>query len=475
MATFSSSKASRERGPLTPGQESAAAFLFYSGWAVTLLYFPSGLMHAVFGGKVYFRDILLMFHLAAVAVWLLKTGRFSEVARRSALLFVPAVFILPALFNDVYRVEAMTFIKWTAFWLDWICLGSLSLLVIKGRSTALTIFVVLTMLLLVADLGAGFYEKASGTYVFQVKGEVSAFGVRSGLDAKLASELRIKGLQRDVFSFANLMAASCVAGLLAFVNARELRLQIACVVWSGLFGLGMFNSGGRSAFFGVFAAALVAGGLLFMQETVRKYYKRIVLGWFLIALAVSATGVGRLSEAIGGSVMKGSHIGNSDSAYERDANWTGITDTIKGAPIVLVSGGPVAALLDPKVDAIYHWADNQYLWFLYHTSIIGFLAMTLFFATMLGLPPPGDRQWIKDGMVLFLLFVMGEAIARESMTFIGCMPLFVACGCLYYGAGESVSRGAPRSSSRRPRPAPGTRSDALDFTRRVREAERRRE
>lgn len=473
MATSYYNRIGRIPGSLPPSQARAARWLFYSGWGITLLYFPSGLMHAIFGSSVYFRDILLLIHLSAASMWLIKTGKFADVAKRSWLLAVPAIFVVPALFNDTFRVEALTFIKWTAFWLDWICMGRIALVVVQRWQTGVVFMAGLTALLLLSDLGAGFYEKITNAYIFHVNGEVSAFGVEMGKETTLASHLRVKGLQRDVFSFANLMAASCVAGLLAFVNTQELRNQVICVIWSSLFGYGMFTSGGRSAFFGVFASALIAGGLLFMPEAARKYYSRVVLGWFLIAITISFTGVGQLSESIGGSVMSGSHIGNSDSAYMRDANWAGITQRMKDVPVVLVSGGPLASLLDPKIDAIYHWADNQYLWLLYHTGFIGFLAVVLYFWFILGARPPEGKIWIRDALVLYLLFVMGEAIARESLTFIGCMPLFVACGC-HGDIGGFDSDGAPRSSSRRSREAPKVRTDgAADFARRIREAERR--
>ncbi len=33
-----------------------------------------------------------------------------------------------------------------------------------------------------------------------------------------------------------------------------------------------------------------------------------------------------------------------------------------------------------------------------------------------------------DVIVICLLFVIGEGIVRESLTFMGCLPLFLACG-----------------------------------------------
>lgn len=79
-------------------------------------------------------------------------------------------------------------------------------------------------------------------------------------------------------------------------------------------------------------------------------------------------------------------------------------------------------------------------------------------------------------MILYLLFVMGEAIARESMTFIGCMPLFVACGCQEDPDESGGGSAGPPAASRRSRNNPvARRSDADDFARRIRNAERRKQ
>jgi hypothetical protein len=482
LSSFGNSQ--RRSGDLTAGQIRAAGKLFYCGWAITLLYFPSGLLHFVLGAGVYGRDLLLGIHFCAGLYWLLKTRKLAAFARRSWLLLVPAVFVLPAVFYRLTAVEALTFSKWTVFWLDWIIMGGLAPLVLKEINRTFVIFAALTALLLAADLAAGSYERIANHYLLDTRGEKSDFGVEEGKELTLQSHLRAKGLQRDVFSYSNLMAMSCVAGLLAFISFEEITPRFFSMAWIACFGVGMFLSGGRSAFFGVAAAGLATIGYLTIPEMVRRYDRRLVLGWFLFALIISVVGVGELTEAIGSSLMRGSHIGNSASAYARDANWTGIMDAIERDPVVLVSGGPIASLADAKVDPIYHWADNEYLWLVYHSSIVGLVAMFLYFLYVLGLRPVGGRTWVHDGLILFLLFVMGEAIARESLTFIGCMPMFLACGAHEEDTGGAQPRSRSMSSSRRSRGSTAnsapqtpvkTRSDADEFARRVRSAARRRE
>jgi hypothetical protein len=83
--------------------------------------------------------------------------------------------------------------------------------------------------------------------------------------------------------------------------------------------------------------------------------------------------------------------------------------------------------------------------------------VVLFFRNALRRPPSLSRPWSRDASLLFLLFVMGEAIARESLMFAGCLPLFVACG--FVNTSEHAPPGG-RGKSRRDRGA-ATSADPL--------------
>jgi hypothetical protein len=436
--------------------------LFQVGCCITLLYFPSGLMHAIFGNGVYFRDVLMLLHLSACLAWLVWTGKSALFWRRTWFLVVPAVFILPTLGYATYRVEGLAFIKWTVCWVDWIILGQLARLVLTGFGMPLPVFLGCAVLFLVADAGAGLYEAQTHAYILhETEGQTSAFGVQVAKEANLRGHLRVKGLQRDVFSYSNLMGMSVVTGLLVFVTQGELAMQVTSIVWVLGFSICLFESGGRSAFFGVFAAMLVTGALQTVPVRTRRSYGMIVAVWLAFALLISTIGVGSLTESVGGSVMNGSDIGDSGSAYMRDANWKGITEAIKELPIVLISGAPFASLFNSVIDPIYHWADNQYFWLLYHTSVFGLISVIAYFVCVMRLPPVPGSEWARDGSVIFLLFVMGEGIARESMTFLGCLPLFLMCGwqtALSSGVPESGLRSFTRRPAFTERSASGGRS-----------------
>ena len=458
--------------------EAQARFLFFSGWVITLLYLPSGLMHFLFGSGVYVRDGLLFLHFAACLYWLGRNRELPTFARRASILLVPAFFILPALFDGGARVEATTFLKWEVLWMDWIVLGRLAGF-LPGFTPTVKVLIFFTVALLLADLGTGLYERSTNSFVITAEADSrTAFGVQVDReqhmgDARTGDQLRVKGLQRDVFSFANLMGMGTVLGLLLFITAKRPVWRLPALVWTGAFAMMLMSSGGRSAFFGVFASCLVTASLLFAPDWTRRHYGRIVLGWLLVCLTISFVGVGRLSEAVGGSVFKDSNVGNAMSAYARDNNWAGILDTISRVPVVLIFGSSFSTLIDPKVDIFYHWADNQYLWLLYHTSVLGFVAVAWFFLTAILARTDGERPWARDAAILFLLFVMGEAIARESMTFIGVMPLFVALGFYRPNLPTVQAVSAKRWTSSRQRRV--VNSASSEFTRRIRAKQKERQ
>ncbi len=448
--------------------EVQARFLFFSGWVLTLLYLPSGLMHFLLGSAVYIRDGLLFLHMAACLYWLARNRELTPFARRHWMLLVPACIILPAFIDGGSRVEALTFVKWGVLWIDWIILGRLAGFVPSFTMTA-KVLIAVTVVLLLADFGTGLYERTTGA--FAINGDAderTAFGVEVTRELHMGDQLRVKGLQRDVFSFANLMGMSTVLGMVFFINTKRPLLRLPALFWTVAFAAMMVISGGRSALFGVLASGLMTACVLTAPNWTRRYYPRFVLGWLLVCLTISSVGIGRLSEAVGGSVFRDSSMGNSMSAYMRDNNWAGIMDAISRVPVVLLFGAPLSWLIDPRVEVFFHWADNQYFWLLYHTSVLGFVAVAWFFFSMVRVRADGERAWARDAVILFLLFVMGEGLARESMTFIGVMPLFVAIGYYQTALNPAVQAGVSArraSDSRQPRTG---NSASSDFTRRIR-------
>ncbi len=435
-------KAHRDRP--SESDEGVSTFLFCAGWAITLLYFPNGLMHEWLGSLVYVRDGLLILHLGGTVIFFGRSGRLRSFITNSWLLCLVPLFILPALFKSEYSIEALTLWKWTAFWLDWILLGRL-LATQRNFTGVMWLLAGLTVFLLAADAAIGCYEWKTNKFFFPMRGEVSPLGVPMGKDQHLVHHLRLKGLQRDVFSFANLMGLGCVLSLCLFVSLKNALQRYTALVISGMFALVIFASGGRSALIGTFAAGLLAAAFTVDRLRMRRYSKHLAAVWLCLALAISLIGVGQITDVVSSSLIKGSYVGDSASAYARDRSWGNILTAIEHVPIVLFTGGPLGSYIDSQVDPIYHWADNNYLWLVYHTSVIGLLGVVAYFRKVIGYHVSASREWGRDCCLLFLVFVMGESIAREALTFIGCMPLFVACGFI----SDSHSRSLPATGGRR--------------------------
>jgi hypothetical protein len=418
---------------------------------IALLYFPSGLLHAVVGSGVYARDLLLGLHLVASIVWLIQRREIGWVVRHSWVILVTPILLVPAVLDRDFTMEALRTCKWSLCWLDWILLGHfLRLNRDWGRWSQ--ILLALTAGEMVCELVAGMIEWQSGKYLFPTAwGEKTAFGVLRGNDQYLESKMRIRGLQRDVFSLSNLMAMNAVAGMALLALARKPAVRIGAGIWTAAFAGMMVISGGRSALFGAFAAGIYTALLLSWPEIMQRWSRWYVVAWVGIALMLSYVGVGKFTDTVGSLVFGKSHVGDSESAFMRDAFWVQMLSEFWRQPLILLFGGPSATFFDRKIDTMFHWADNQLLWNLYHTGLAGFLATALFFYKILE-PEPRTEEWpFRHALVLFLSFVIGEGIARESMTFIGCLPLFVLCG---YSTASEMRLRTKRAAIQQPRVQP---------------------
>ena len=148
-----------------PAAQNGMLALLYSGWALTLLYFPSGVLLFYLGSLVYIRDLLLAVHLTAALIWLARIGDLRWVLRQSAILALVPLFLLPAAADPDYRFEALRTVKWDLFWLDWILLGHFAYQ-IRRWNAWLGVLIALTILELVMEAAVGAYEWQAGHYIF---------------------------------------------------------------------------------------------------------------------------------------------------------------------------------------------------------------------------------------------------------------------------------------------------------------------
>lgn len=431
--------AARSREPVESAQDAALRPLIISGWVVALTYLPSGLLHATLGDLVYARDLALGLHLLISLGWLIRHRQFKWVAQHDWFIVITPLLLLPALANHFYLVEALRTSKWNFAWLDWIILGHFIRLDQKWREEYEFLFWV-TFIMIGAELAAGIFDWVSGDHLIkETWGEKTVFGVSRMFDETIGGRIRIRGLQRDVFSFANIMAVNAVGGMVYLLFARKSGRQLAAVLWIVVFGAMMCVSGGRSAIFGVFAALVYTVIVFAYPRVSARFGRRYVLVWVGIALTLSLVGVGKFTDFVGSTLLGGSYVGDSESAFMRDDFWRQMLTDFIQEPKILIAGGPAAALVDTRIDPMFHWADNQFLWNVYHLGIVGAVAFTfLFYKVLRPEPRDGQQGKVRQALILFLVFVIGEGIARESLTYIGCLPLFVFCG--YESAGEMLAR-----------------------------------
>ena len=431
--------AARSRAPLDPSQDTALGPLILTGWVVALSYLPSGLLHAMLGDIVYARDLALAVHLLVSVAWLIKLRQFRWVAQQNWFVLLTPLLLLPALPNHFYTVEVLRTAKWNFAWLDWIILGHFIRLDRKWRAEYALLFWV-TVIMLGAEWAAGVYDWVSGDHLIkETWGEKTVFGVSRMFDETIGGRIRVRGLQRDVFSFANIMAVNAVAGMACLTFARKSAHQFAALLWALAFGAMMVVSGGRSAIFGVLAAFIYTVVIFAYPRVTARFGRRYVLVWVGIAITLSLVGVGKFTDFVGNTLLGGSYVGDAESAFMRDNFWTQMLSDFIHEPLILLMGGPAAALLDARVDPMFHWADNQILWNVYHLGIAGAVAFPfLFYKVLRPDPLDGEQNKVRQVVILFLVFVTGEAIARESLTYIGVLPLFVLCG--YESANEMLAR-----------------------------------
>ena len=409
--------------------------LLISGWIILLLSLPSGMLHAVLGNLVYTRDVLLGVHLVFSIIWFARIQQFRWIAENGWVILITPLLLIPAVLNSnltpngsTIAMEALRTCKWSLYWLDWFLLGAF-LRMNRDWGKWFQILLAVTLGELFVELVAGVVELSTGDPLFPtVWGERTAFGVLVGNDMFLGDSRRIRGLQRDVFSFANLMAASAVMGMVCLTIRRNAGVRLGAAIWTIVFAIMMFVSGGRSALFGASAAAIYAVALLVFPKGARHLGRRYVILCVVLSIALSLIGVGSFTDWISANVLGGAHYGNADSAYMRDYSWAQMRAAFQHTPILLVIGGPFTSLLDHSVAPMFHWADNQYLWNLYHLGIAGFLGIAFYFFRVLQVADEWSEPRTFDALILFLLLVLGEGIARESLTFIGCAPLFIVCG-----------------------------------------------
>lgn len=424
--------------------------LVYAGLLLWVISLPSGLLHSVLGKAKYALDGLMILHLMVSSVHLIRIRHYKDLLFDSWPLLLSLLLFLPAFWRSgnyftnmdsgTGRNVFLIGFKWYFLWFDALIIGYLMSFegVLPGKTGLLT---ALLFCLMAADALVGIKEIRSGTYFLDTSSEEeTAFGVQAARTTVVESYVRVKGLQRDVFFFSNLMGLGVVCCIIMIFLKKNPFMKGLFFLLLPLFGYPLYASGGRSAFIGISFALSISLFLLIAPHFTKRFSGLFFLGAFAACWGIIYIGIGPLTESVSNLFFRHSYIGDPTSAYDRDYYWSMFFDKMKEVPLIFLVGGPVAALFDSHAWALLAFADNQLIWQLYHNGIWGILLFVYYYYRKLCLV---RRIGAFEPFIIFsvlLCFVLGESVARDNFFMPGYIPLMIMCGYLA-GVSGSVSTG----------------------------------
>jgi len=404
-------------------------FLIVSGAAIACLYEPSGLLHIFIGSGVYGRDLLLAMHMLLLTMYFISIGQVRSLMKYAWPIVFFVLFFWPLFQSRTQLKDLLITLKWYAMWIDWMGIGYL--IALKPRMPKLaTAFCICCFLLILTDAAIGFREITTNHLVLPAESnEDTAAGVTAARNQTLEGSIRVQGLQRDVFSFGNLMGVGFATCLAMFLLRRGFFLRLTCIILTGFFGYVGFNSGGRSVLFGMLLTGLFFVIAFFSARFFKQQSPKIMLIALVAEGIVGLIGIGQTLLTIVNGMGLHLTVLNLASSFERDAVWRERLATMADSPISFFIGMPSAYYIGISGDPI-NFVDNLPLWIFYHTGIVGVVFFTIFFATMCRkrmayLHPEGYLVF-----VFFMAMVWGEGLARDTLGMYSCLPMFAAAGFL---------------------------------------------
>lgn len=385
---------------------------------------PSGLLHIQFGQRTYLRDVLLFASTGCAALM-----SIAAVYANRVLLFLVAycswvsvVLLAAGGLTLSGFVGTALILKWFALWMVSAFWGYWTYERLGTRAMIPICIIVLCEIIVEACVG--WLEIKTGNYFLTFgASEVTRFGVSMAISQEIEGVLRVRGLQRDVFQFANLMGLGSVIALSMAVIYR--RRYVACALMGAIsvfLFVTLLKSGGRSALFGV-AFAVILSGLAAFTPT-RWRWMALASGasaWGVVVF-VTTVGIGPVTSFIVSLFRLSDFYGNVDSSYMRDAAWLSLWQTVAERGSSLLLGAPLTGFWVDKVTI----TDNWLIWNIYHAGMViasGFIAFTVWTLTLV---PSRTRI----GVLLYALFgfLIGEGVARDAFFFFSSVVFFFVAG-----------------------------------------------
>jgi|GEM_PF-6755641 len=403
--------------------------LIIFGTGIAALYEPSGLLHTFIGSGVYGRDLLLGMHLMLLIMYFISIEQFKPFIKVAWPIIIFALFFSPLFQSRSQLKDLLITLKWYAIWLDWMGVGYL--IALRPRMPRLAVAcLVLTYLFVFTDACIGFKEIKTNHLVLPAEAnEDTAAGVTASRSQTMDGNIRAQGLQRDVFSFGNLMGVGFTTCLCIVALRRGFFTRASCLAMAAFFAyVGLF-CGGRSVLFGMMLVSLLFIVAMYSSGYFKLYASRIMGTAIAVEGIVACIGIGYTLLYVITALNLHLTVLNLDSSFERDQVWRERLGLMFDYPISTLIGMPSAFYVARNGDPI-NFVDNLPLWIFYHTGIIGVVFFTVFFAKMCRrklayLHPSGYLVFI-----FFMGLVWGEGLARDTLGMYGCLPMFGAAGFL---------------------------------------------
>ncbi len=404
-------------------------WILVTGLAIFLTYLPDGLIHLKLGPAAYGRDILMGLHLGVAAYFLERQRLLLPFLKLAWPILVGALCFLPLFLAKTQFRDFVVHVKWILLWTDWMILGYLLFRVRTLRKSLLALAITGCLFILI-DSGAGYYEVTSGQFLLPIESsEETASGEQLGRSQTLGFNIRAQGFQRSVFAFSNMMGLGLLLSLAyaVYIGRSKWMIFPACI--AGWFFYVAFVSGGRSSLLGMLPVISCFFWCWRSPKHFIQHFPKAALVMVISGMAMCIIGLGNSISTVIAPFAHQSRTFSMASVYERDEIWAERLQTLMDHPVALITGMPSIAIFHRNVNAI-DFADNTLLYLLYHFGLpITLLILSVIYRTTVD----HFRMHHAKAYILFafsLAFIWGEGIARDTLWYFGCMPLFFSLGYL---------------------------------------------
>lgn len=407
------------------------------GATIPLFYIPNGVMHLYLGRLVYARELLLLMHLGATLHCLHRAGHLPILRRSILPLFIFGAFLLPLTTDSTTQRDFLVICKWVLLWTDAILTGYLVFLQRRFVKTVAAIGTV-ALSLFALDGVIGLYELRTNSFVFAVqKEEETEAGVQVARSQQLAGVVRVQGMQRDVFSFANFMGVAFVTCLTVLARQRRWWLRAGAAIGVLGFCYVGFYSGGRSALLGMALALALFGIQMLSPPFLVRHGRKIMASAVVFGGVICFIGLAELLQSVIALVSDDSRVFNLASTYDRDAVWTERLDLMRTLPLSFALGMPTAKWM--VGDALpVQFTDNQVLWIVFHTGVGGLALMLTYFYRLARPQTCEQHPTAYPALMFYMALLFGEGIARDTLFMFSAVPVFLLNG--YFSAADAYAQ-----------------------------------